>query len=460
MKPFRFSKKILDWGVMAGFAGLLCLIIAIGLIGIRQIAVLNRVAKSLARVDIPLQNAVFEMRINNARYASAIRNYLSWHRTRYLESASIVQRQDSSRTASENFNKYLDEYLSLSGSGSVEAWASTVRSSQEQLIRLGESIIGLVDQLDEIPESAKADTQAALARMQREFESKIFWIDAFLENPMQRDIFEKLDKKLAEAESGQRAAVTLLTVSLAVAIFLGLLTASLTYSRMRQDRRHREELWRRFVSAQEEERNNLSLQIHDEMGQDLSGLKIYLALLEKEEATLPQESKDKIEKAKTILDELMKKTHNISEILRPPEIDEVGLIQSIDGLVLNNKEITGAQYICHMPQKEPVISPEEKLVLYRVVQEALTNIAKYSEARQVEIRLKLDEHKVFLGIKDDGIGFDLEAQKHLLRRKEDKIKLGLQGLKERIELLDGTLRITSQPGLGTSLEVELPVYSY
>jgi len=445
---------------MAGFAGLLCLIIAIGLIGIRQIAVLNRVAKSLARVDIPLQNAVFEMRINNARYASAIRNYLSWHRTRYLESASIVQRQDSSRTASENFNKYLDEYLSLSGSGSVEAWASTVRSSQEQLIRLGESIIGLVDQLDEIPESAKADTQAALARMQREFESKIFWIDAFLENPMQRDIFEKLDKKLAEAESGQRAAVTLLTVSLAVAIFLGLLTASLTYSRMRQDRRHREELWRRFVSAQEEERNNLSLQIHDEMGQDLSGLKIYLALLEKEEATLPQESKDKIEKAKTILDELMKKTHNISEILRPPEIDEVGLIQSIDGLVLNNKEITGAQYICHMPQKEPVISPEEKLVLYRVVQEALTNIAKYSEARQVEIRLKLDEHKVFLGIKDDGIGFDLEAQKHLLRRKEDKIKLGLQGLKERIELLDGTLRITSQPGLGTSLEVELPVYSY
>jgi len=445
---------------MAGFAGLLCLIIAIGLIGIRQIAVLNRVAKSLARVDIPLQNAVFEMRINNARYASAIRNYLSWHRTRYLESASIVQRQDSSRTASENFDKYLDEYLSLSASGSIMAWASTVRSSQEQLIRLGESIVGLVDQLDEIPESAKADTQAALARMQREFESKVFWIDAFLENPMQRDILEKLDKKLAEAESGQRAAVTLLTVSLAVAIFLGLLTASLTYSRMRQDRRHREELWRRFVSAQEEERNNLSLQIHDEMGQDLSGLKIYLALLEKEEATLPQESKDKIEKAKTILDELMKKTHNISEILRPPEIDEVGLIQSIDGLVLNNKEITGAQYICHMPQKEPVISPEEKLVLYRVVQEALTNIAKYSEARQVEIRLQLDEHKVFLGIKDDGIGFDLEAQKHLLRRKEDKVKLGLQGLKERIELLDGTLRIISQPGLGTSLEVELPVYSY
>lgn len=445
---------------MAGFVGLLGLIIAMGLIGIRQISDLNRVAKSLARTDIPLQNAVFEMRINNARYATAIRNYLSWRHVRSLEAASIVQQQDLSRSASDNFNSFLSQYVSLRESSQASQWASTIRYSEEQMLSLGEKMVVLADQMEGLSGSEKENVQASLARMQREFESKVFWIDAFLENPMQREILEKLEKKLTEAESGQKRAIFLLQISLAVAILLGILTAFLTYSRMKQDQRHREALWRRFVSAQEEERNNLSLQIHDEMGQDLSGLKIYLALLEKEGETLPVESKEKIIKAKNILDELMKKTHNISEILRPPEIDEVGLLQSIDGLILQNKEITRAEYECRMPEKEPMISPEEKLVLYRVVQESLTNIAKYSEARHILIQLEADAQKVLLLIQDDGIGFNLQAQKHHLRRKEDKMKLGLEGLRERIELLDGVLRIYSQPGEGTKLEVEMPVYAY
>jgi signal transduction histidine kinase len=155
----------------------------------------------------------------------------------------------------------------------------------------------------------------------------------------------------------------------------------------------------------------------------------------------------------------MKKTHNISEILRPPEIDEVGLIQSISSLVLLNKEITQARYTSSFPPTDPEISPEEKLVLYRVVQEALTNIAKYSQATNIDILLRQEQRSIFLSITDDGIGFDLEVQRDQpMRRKEDKMKLGLQGLRERIELLDGTLRIDSQRGRGTRLEVVLPIH--
>lgn len=458
MRISRFSRKVLDVGVMSGFLGLLCLITAIGLIGIKQITSLNRVAQSLARADLPLQNAVFEMRINNARFSASIRHYLSWRHTRFLDAAGIVQRQGFISSASENFNRYLQLYLDSVLTEQEKQWGRTVGASQQQLVTLGTSIVELVDKLDKMPQAEKQSAQAALERMQREFESKVFWIDAFLDNPMQRDILQKLDRKLSEAGAGQRKAVVFLWVSLAVAIFLGFWTAYLTYRRMKQDQLHREELWRRFVTAQEEERNNLSLQIHDEMGQDLSGLKIYLGLLEKEAVALPQDSKDKIDKSKTILDDLMKKTHNISEILRPPEIDEVGLFRSIAGLVLQNKEVTGARYSYHLPQEELDIPPEEKLVLYRVVQEALTNIAKYSKANSVDIFLREKGAGILLIISDDGVGFDMfEEQNRPMRRKEDKVKLGLKGLRERIELLDGTLSIASGRGKGTRLEVWLPV---
>ncbi|MDD5020466.1 MAG: sensor histidine kinase [Candidatus Omnitrophica bacterium] len=460
MERFRFSRKVLDWGVMLGFAGLLCLIVAIGLIGMRQISALNRIAVSLARVDIPLQNAIFEMRISNARYWTAIRSYLSWRNTRYLEAAGIAQSQDAIASASKNFERYLEEYLALAVSREEREWGRTVRSSEEQLRKLGDGIISLVNGLDRLSSNEeKTQSRLVLDRIQREFENKLFWIDAFLENPIQRDILQKLDQKLAVAEEGRRQAVTFLSWSLAVALFFGLATAYLTYRRMKQDQRHREELWRRFVTAQEEERNNLSLQIHDEMGQDLSALKIYLALMEKEAPADWADNKDKIQKAKSILDLLMKKTHNISEILRPPEIDEVGLIQSISGLMVQNKEMTQAHYTSSFPPEEPAISAEEKLVLYRVVQEALTNIAKYSQARNIDVRLRQVQGAIFLTISDDGIGFDLETQRERpMRRKEDKVKLGLEGLRERIELLDGTLQVHSGAGQGTKLEVMLPVH--
>ncbi|MFB3918795.1 hypothetical protein BU251_08400 [Candidatus Velamenicoccus archaeovorus] len=460
MEQFRFSRKFLDWGVMLGFAGLLCLIVAIGFVGIRQVAALNRIAVSLARVDIPLQNTIFEMRIANARYMMAIRNYLFWHDARYLEAAGIVQRQDSVQSASKNFETYLAAYFSLVSSPEQRQWGETVRASEEEFLKLGDSIVSRADNLNRLAsENEKAQSRQVLDRIQRELESKLFWIDAFLENPMQRDILQRLDRKLEAAEAERRRAVTLLVWSLAIAILLGLATAYLTYRRMKQDQRHREELWRRFVTAQEEERNNLSLQIHDEMGQDLSALKIYLGLLEKEAPGDPSETKEKIEKAKAILDALMNKTHNISTILRPPEIDEVGLLQSINGLAVQNKEITQAHYTLSMPPEEPAISAEEKLVLYRVVQEALTNIAKYSQARHIDILLGQDDKSVLLTIADDGIGFNPEAQQaRPARRKEDKLKLGLRGLRERIELLDGELRVHSVPGEGTRLEVRLPIH--
>lgn len=243
-----------------------------------------------------------------------------------------------------------------------------------------------------------------------------------------------------------------------VGLLLGAQTAYLIYRRSKREQEHRELLWRQVIRVEEEQRNNLSLQIHDQMGQDLSALKIYLGLLERDLAPEMKEQKERIEKTKKILDGLMDKTHNISELLRPPELDDLGLSESIAALILQYKEMTGNNYNYERLGQDALLSPEHSLILYRVVQEALTNIAKYSEAKNVEVSLEKKDDLVALIVSDDGKGFDYdEYLRRPGRRKDDKIKIGLQGLRERIELIGGVLRVYSKPGQGTKLEVTLPV---
>jgi signal transduction histidine kinase len=118
--------------------------------------------------------------------------------------------------------------------------------------------------------------------------------------------------------------------------------------------------------------------------------------------------------------------------------------------------MTGMNYNYARPQEEIKISAEYSLTLYRVVQEALTNIAKYSTAKNVEISLEKTSDSVCLGVSDDGVGFDYDAYlDQPARRKDDKMKLGLQGLRERIELLGGKMIVGAEPGRGTRIDVVL-----
>jgi signal transduction histidine kinase len=433
--------------MVAGFLGLLFLIIAVGLIGIRQIENLSKVVSHLAKTDMPMQNAVLEMKSSNSKYAMGIRSYMFWKSAKYLEAASVAQKLDLVRSALANFDKHLAFYAQHAGLSGEKEWVRTVRESEAELRKTGDTIIAMIDK-------AEGDINKHLM----DFEGKLFQIDAYLDNPLQKSVLSAIDNQLSVAEAGKRRSVVLLWWSLLVGLLLGAQTAYLIYRRSKREQEHRELLWRQVIRVEEEQRNNLSLQIHDQMGQDLSALKIYLGLLERDLAPEMKEQKDRIEKTKKILDGLMDKTHNISELLRPPELDDLGLSESIAALILQHKEMTGNNYNYERLGEDAILSPEHSLILYRVVQEALTNIAKYSEAKNVEVALEKNNDMVVLLVSDDGKGFDYdEYLRRPGRRKDDKIKLGLQGLRERIELIGGILRIYSKPGQGTKLEVTLPV---
>lgn len=451
-------KKItIDLKMVSGFGGLLFLIVALGLIGIFQIQNLNKMVADLAKSYMPMQNAVLEMKSINSKYAMGIRSYMFWRNAKYLEAASLVEKLNQVRLTSENFDKQLQLYSSLSKTQQQAQWVLSLRVSEARLRQIGDEIMRLIDRMNVAAAAEKKALEESINRQFMDFENNVFAIDAFLDDPVAKFNLLEIERKLISAEMGRRRSISFLVWSLILGVGVGLETAYLIYRRSKREMKQRESLCRTVIKVEEEERNNLSLQIHDQMGQDLSALKIFLGLIDRDIPAEIKEQKDRIEKTKKILDVLIEKSHNISELLRPPELDDLGLIESLAALLPHYKEMTGCHYNYLRPSGDIKLSPEYSLLIYRVVQESLTNIAKYSKAKNIEISLQKWEDAVYLTVSDDGIGFNLdEYLKRPLRRQEDKMKLGLQGLRERIELFGGTLTITSTPGQGTKLAVMLP----
>ncbi|MFH0877442.1 MAG: sensor histidine kinase [Candidatus Omnitrophota bacterium] len=446
-----------DWKMVAGFGGLLFLIVAIGLIGIQQIQEFSKTIGYLAKTTMPMQDAVLEMKSANSKYAMAVRSYMFWRSAKYLESAPTGQQLDRLRKLTEDFDNHLLFYASRARSVSQQQWIKNLQASEDQLRKIGGDIITSINRMDGVTPEVRRQLEATITRRLMEFENKLFEIDAFLEDPLQRHNLLEIERQLAEAEASRRRSIGFLSWSLVIGLGLGAQTAFLIYRRNKREKEHRDVLCRTVIRVEEEERNNLSLQIHDQMGQDLSALKIFLGLIDRDLPAEHLDQKEKIEKTKKILDGLMEKSHNISVLLRPPEIDELGLVESVSALILHYQEMTGMNFRFLKPSQENKLSPEYSLALYRVVQEALTNVAKYSKAKNVELSLQNWDDAVYLTISDDGVGFDLEEYGGKpMRRREDKVKLGLAGLRQRIELFGGTLTITTRPGGGTKLAVMLP----
>ena len=225
----------------------------------------------------------------------------------------------------------------------------------------------------------------------------------------------------------------------------------LSENKLRQYNQRLRYLTTKLVSAQEDERRRLSMELHDEAGQSLTALKLNLALVRAHLSS--SELIGQIEAAINLTETTMDRLRSLAHNLRPPALDALGLDQTLGDYCQRIARQSGIR-VAYNCVDLPSLPEHFQISLFRVLQEALTNIIKHAEAGHVDVFLHQEQGMVVLEVRDDGVGFDPSS---VLKGKDRGI--GLQGIEERMEALGGSVKISSQPGQGTRLLAEVPFTS-
>jgi len=207
----------------------------------------------------------------------------------------------------------------------------------------------------------------------------------------------------------------------------------------------------KLITAQEEERRSLARELHDEVGQVLTTIKVELAVAQRAiEASggAPQLLDD----ARSIADGALTTVRDLSHLLHPALLDDLGLPAAIEWYLrgFGRRHDIGTE-VLH-DRMDDRLAPETEAAAYRIVQEALTNVAKHARATTCRVYLQRLPNTVLVTIEDDGAGFDAAG----VERAGGRAGLGLIGIRERATQLRGSVRLESAPGKGTRLTVELP----
>src|SRR3954454_22266648 len=204
---------------------------------------------------------------------------------------------------------------------------------------------------------------------------------------------------------------------------------------------------RLVLRAQEEERRRLARDLHDEVNQALTAILLRLQALSED---APSELDEQIAALKTLVNQAMEELLRLARQLRPASLDDLGLIAAIDGQIARFSEQSGIQTALHHEGAPEALTDDQQTVIYRVVQEALSNAAQHSGATFVDFDLRVfPSHGVELRVRDNGQGFDSSAS-------HDGGSIGLSGMAERARLVGGELTVTSSPGAGTRVRLYIP----
>lgn len=216
--------------------------------------------------------------------------------------------------------------------------------------------------------------------------------------------------------------------------------------------RARQELLRQLVGAQEEERLRIARDLHDQLGQQITGLQLGLKQLEHAAQGSPLAAL--LPPLEALAQQMAKDTHRLAVNLRPTALDDVGLVPALERLVAEWGAQTNSAAAFHSRGLEHGrLAPTVETALYRVVQEALTNVRRHAAARSVSVLIERHADHVLAIVEDDGVGFDVEAA----LASGPSQRLGLRGMYERVAQLGGTLEIESAPGSGSTVFVRIPL---
>ncbi|MBI4548187.1 MAG: PAS domain S-box protein [Ignavibacteriae bacterium] len=208
-------------------------------------------------------------------------------------------------------------------------------------------------------------------------------------------------------------------------------------------------------SAQEEERRRIARELHDDLGQRLSGMKFNIEVFEEAIPKTDKATISKLNQLKQQIDTMLTEIRRISSNLHPAALDDFGLLVALQLLCKEFEKIHRIKVKLHSPDTRMVrYDPHVEIALYRITQEALSNVAKHAAATAVSIQLAYHNNTLYLSIEDNGKGFDVNSIR--TERATDR-GLGLISMKERAEYIGARYSIESQPDRGTTIQVEIPL---
>jgi signal transduction histidine kinase len=209
-----------------------------------------------------------------------------------------------------------------------------------------------------------------------------------------------------------------------------------------------------LISAQEEERRTIARELHDEVGQALTAIKVELALAQRS-VEAAGGSPAILEEARTITDGALHTVRDLSRLLHPALLDDLGLCAAVEAYVREFRKRHAVSVELLHERMDERLPQATEAAAYRIVQEALTNVVRHAHATSCRVYIQRLVNTVLVTIQDDGIGFDADA----IVASDASHGLGLLGIRERAAQLRGTVRIETAPGHGTRITVELPTHA-
>jgi signal transduction histidine kinase len=341
----------------------------------------------------------------------------------FLDSAAERERVDRLRAEIREFRTASDEVLATDSS----RWPAEARTLLRRFMPKRESAIRVSDEVQALNRAAFIDQQQALTGMQA---------------VMQRQVW------------------TIFGIALVISMVIGWLVSrhAASLERRLTEQNDREEriasdlqrLSARLVHAREEEQRRIARELHDDVGQALSAVKVQLAVAERRIERMGA-ARSLLADAQTSADAALHGVRDLSHLLHPSALDDLGLVAALESLVADfrRRHQIAVEFVHEGPDRR--LLAETERAVYRIVQEALTNIARHSQATGGMVQLATDPSLVRVRIEDNGIGFDVAD----VERPGKRRGLGLLSIRERVTGLRGSVRIESSPG-SSRIEVELP----
>jgi signal transduction histidine kinase len=364
----------------------------------------------------------YRIQMDNAFAAaeSALQEYVP-----VLDSESERERAVRLRT---EINDLRNTMLDVLATDAARPLAEAGELLRTLVVRRREAAVSIADEMQELNRTAFVQHQAEAAALYRSIQARIWEILGL-------------------------ALLASVGIAVLATTYAGRLESDLRLEQAKdaQNTRDLQRLSAKLTTAQEEERRTIARELHDEVGQQLTAIKVELAIAQRL-IEADGGSVEALQGARSIADGALQVVRDLSRLLHPALLDDLGLPAAIDF----HLKAFGKRHDLHveliqnrMLERLPF---ETEVAAYRIVQEALTNVAKHARASECRVHLERLPASVRIAIEDNGTGFELREE-HQARGQSG---LGLIGIRERVSQLMGTIHLTSSPGHGTKLTIELP----